>query len=112
MNKAKSDIRDRILIIGETEKQTRKLANVLGSDYAISAAPGVLDAAGRMQKETFKLIIYDLHDSGSDLENIMQTLQQLAPPDTHHCRRPVAGCSTDRQNHKSRSHRLSYPAPC
>jgi len=79
VNKPKTDTRDRILIIGETEGETRKLANALASGYHISAAPGVLDAAGRIKKEAFKVIIYDLRDQGSDLENIIQTLQQLAP---------------------------------
>ena len=79
MNKPKTDTRDRILIIGETEGETRKLANALASGYHISAAPSVLDAAGRIKKEAFKVIIFDLRDRGSDLENIIQTLQQLAP---------------------------------
>jgi DNA-binding NtrC family response regulator len=69
----------RILVIGETEGETRKLSNALGSGYRISAAPGVPEAAGRIKKETFKVILYDLHDQGSDLENIIRSLQQLAP---------------------------------
>jgi DNA-binding NtrC family response regulator len=79
VNKPKSDTRDRILIIGETEGETRKLAEVLASGCRISAAPSVVDAAGRIKKETFKVILYDLHDQGTDLENIIRTLQQLAP---------------------------------
>jgi DNA-binding NtrC family response regulator len=79
VNKPKTDTRDRILIIGETEDETRKLSNGLASSYHISEVPSVLDAAGRIKKEAFKAIIYNLRDRGSDLENIMQTLQQLAP---------------------------------
>ena len=44
---------DRILIIGETEGETRSLANALAAGYSISAAPNVFEAAGRMEKETF-----------------------------------------------------------
>jgi DNA-binding NtrC family response regulator len=79
VNKAKSDIRDRILIISETGGETRNLANALASGFHISAAPGVVDAAGRIEKEAFKVIIYDLRDGGADLEDIIGTLQQLAP---------------------------------
>jgi DNA-binding NtrC family response regulator len=79
VNKRETEKRDRILIIGETEGGTRKLADALVSGYHISAATGVPDAAGRIKKEAFKVIIYDLRDQGSDLENIIQTLQQLAP---------------------------------
>ena len=78
MKKSESEKRDRILIIGETEDETRRLANALAAGYHISAAPGVLDAAGSIKKEAFKVIIYDLRDSGSDLEDIIRTLQQLA----------------------------------
>ena len=79
MNKPVTDKSDRILIIGETEDETRRLANALVSDYSISAARNVPDAAGRLKKDTFNLIIFDLRDEGSDPENIIQTLQQLAP---------------------------------
>jgi len=79
VNKPKNDTHDRILIIGETEKETRQLADALGSGYGISAAPGVMDASGRIKKETFKVIIYDLHDADSDLEDIIGNFQQLAP---------------------------------
>jgi len=70
---------DRILIIGETEDETRRLANALVSDFSISAARNVPDAAGRLKKETFNVIIFDLADEGSDPENTIQSLQQLAP---------------------------------
>jgi len=71
--------RDRILIIGETGGETRNLANALASGFHITAVPGVVDAAGRIEKEAFKVIIYDLRDGGADLEDIIRTLQQLAP---------------------------------
>ena len=79
MDKRETKKQDRILIIGETEGETRNLANALASGFHISAAPGVADAAGRIEKEAFKAIIYDLGDGGADLENIIGTLQQLAP---------------------------------
>ena len=79
MDKRETKKQDRILIIGETEGETRNLANALASGFHISAAPGVADAAGRIEKEAFKAIIYDLRDGGADLENIIGTLQQLAP---------------------------------
>jgi DNA-binding NtrC family response regulator len=79
VKKPETEKNDRILIIGETEKETRQLADALGSGYSISAAPGVLDAAGRIKKETFKVIIYDLHDANSYIEDIIGNLQQLTP---------------------------------
>jgi DNA-binding NtrC family response regulator len=69
----------RILIIGETENDTRRLADALASDYSISAVPSVADAAARMKKDAFSAVIFDLDDEDSDLENIIRTLQQLAP---------------------------------
>jgi DNA-binding NtrC family response regulator len=69
----------RILIIGETENDTRRLADALASDYSISAVPSVADAAERMKKDAFSAVIFDLDDEDSDLENIIRTLQQLAP---------------------------------
>ena len=78
MPKTEFEKPDRILIIGETEDETRRLSNALVSDYSISAARNVPDAAGRLEKETFNVIIFDLPDGGSDPENIIQTLQQLA----------------------------------
>jgi DNA-binding NtrC family response regulator len=78
VNKLITDKSDRILIIGEAEDETRRLANALVSDYSISAARDVPDAAGRLKKETFNVIIFDLPDEGSDPENTIQTLQQFA----------------------------------
>ena len=79
MNKSVTDKSDRILIIGETEDETRRLSNALVSDFSISAARNVPDAAGRLKKETFNVIIFDLRDEGSDPENTIQALQQSAP---------------------------------
>jgi DNA-binding NtrC family response regulator len=79
VNKPVTDKSDRILIIGETEDETRKIANALVSDYSISAARDVADAAGRMKKDIFSVIIFDLRDEESDPEDIIQSLQQLAP---------------------------------
>ena len=79
MPKTEFEKPDRILIIGETEDETRRLANALVSDFSISAARNVPDAAGRLKKETFNVIIFDLADEGSDPENTIQSLQQLAP---------------------------------
>lgn len=79
VDKAVTDKSDRILIIGETEAETRRLANALGSDFSISAARNLPDADGRLKKETFHVIIFDLGDARSDFENVIQALQQLAP---------------------------------
>lgn len=95
MNKAVTDKSERVLIIGETEDETRGLANALVSDYKISAAPNALDAAERLKKETFNVIIFDLSDKGSDPENIIQTLQQFAAQTPHHYHGSIAGFRTD-----------------
>ena len=79
MNKPAPDKSDRILIIGETEEDTRGLADALVSEYGISAARNVPDAAGRLKKEIFNAIIFDLGDAESDPEKIIQSLQELAP---------------------------------
>ncbi|MGD9241348.1 MAG: sigma-54 dependent transcriptional regulator [Desulfobacterales bacterium] len=78
MPKTEFEKPDRILIIGETEDETRRLSNALVSDFSISAARNVPDATGRLKKETFNVIIFDLGDEGSDPENSIQTLQELA----------------------------------
>ncbi|MGD9228870.1 MAG: response regulator, partial [Desulfobacterales bacterium] len=77
MNKAVTDKSERVLIIGETGDETRRLANALVSEYRISAAPNALDAAERLKKETFNVIIFDLSEKGSDPENVIQALQQF-----------------------------------
>jgi DNA-binding NtrC family response regulator len=69
---------DRILIIGEAEDETRRLADVLVSGFSISAARNVADAAGRLKNETFNVIIFDFGDGASDPEYIIQALQPLA----------------------------------
>ena len=61
------------------EDETRNLADALAADYHISAAPNVLDAAKRLTKETFSAIVLDLMDNGSDMVNILQTLNRLSP---------------------------------
>jgi DNA-binding NtrC family response regulator len=70
---------DRILIIGETEDETRGFADALASAYSISAAPGVSEAVERLKTETFSLLLYELCDENADLENIFRTLQTPAP---------------------------------
>ena len=79
MPKAKNEKLTRIIIIGDAENGARRLAVALASDYHISAAPNILDAAGQMKKEGFSAVIFDLSHADSDLENIIQTLQHLAP---------------------------------
>jgi len=74
-----SEKRDRILIIGENEDETRRLAEALASGFNISAAPDVPDAAGRMKKKTFSAILFDLNERGVEIEDIIRTLQQIAP---------------------------------
>jgi len=70
---------DKILTIAGMEDETRRLADALAGDYHISAAPNVLDAAKRLAKEAFSAIVLDLTDNGSDMVNILQTLNQLSP---------------------------------
>ena len=79
MNKPVLDKSDRILIIGEAEDETRRLANALAGGYSISAAPNALEADGRMKKETYSVILLDLSDKSADLENTIRTLQEHAP---------------------------------
>ena len=79
MNKTAMVERDRILIIGEAEDQTRRLADLLASAYNISAARNVSEAADRLKKEAFNVILFDLDDDHTDPESILQTLQQNAP---------------------------------
>ena len=95
MPKTEFEKPDRILIIGETEDETRRLANALVSDFSISAARNVPDAAGRLKKETFNVIIFDLRDEGSDPENTIQSPSAARPPDAYYFHRPIAGCSAD-----------------
>ncbi len=69
----------RILIIGELNSSSRGFADALASDYNISAAPNVLDAAKRFQKEAFSAIVFDLVDDRTDLTDIIPTLLHLSP---------------------------------
>ena len=70
---------EKIITIGGMEDETRNLADALAADYHISAAPNVLVAAKRLTKETFSAIVLDLMDNGSDMVNILQTLNRLSP---------------------------------
>ena len=70
---------NKIITIGGMEGETRNLADALASDYLISVASNVMDAADRMAEESFSAIIFNLVDSESDLVNILQTLNQLSP---------------------------------
>ena len=69
----------KIISIGGMDDEIRILADALAADYHISAAANVPDAAKRLTKETFSAIILNLADNGSDLVNILQTLNQLSP---------------------------------
>ncbi len=79
MPKTETQKLTRIIIIGDIKTGARQLAEALASDYHISAAPNILDAAGQMKKDAFSAVIFDLGDEGSDLENIIRTLHQLTP---------------------------------
>ena len=70
---------NKIITIGGMEDETRTLADALAADYYISAAPNVPDATKRLTKETFSAIVLDLMDNGSEMVNILQTLNQLSP---------------------------------
>ncbi len=70
---------NKIITIGGMEGETRNLADALASDYLISVASDVRDAADRMTKESFSAIIFNLADNESDLVNILQTLNELSP---------------------------------
>ena len=70
---------DRIIIIGGAAEETRSLGEVLATDYHISAATNVMEAAKRMAKEAFTAVVFSLRGNDSDVVNILQTLQQLSP---------------------------------
>ena len=69
----------RLLLVGQNEDETRILADALAADYPISAAPSIQEAAQRLQKTAFSVIIFDLADDGSDLVNSIENLQECAP---------------------------------
>ena len=69
----------RLLLVGQNEDETRILADALAADYPISAAPSIQEAAQRLQKTAFSVIIFDLADDGSDLVNSIENLQEYAP---------------------------------
>ena len=69
----------KLLLIGQNEAETRKLADALAADYPISAAPTIQEAAQRLQKIAFSVIIFDLADDGSHLVDSIENLQGSAP---------------------------------
>ena len=69
----------RIIIIGENQDEARGIVDALVSDYSISAVSSVTAAAERMRNETFNVIIYDFHEEGDDIDEIVKNLQQLSP---------------------------------
>jgi DNA-binding NtrC family response regulator len=71
---------DRILIIGDIERDVNAYADALAQDYTLSLAANVLDAGKRLQKEVFALILFDLRDARTEISEIVTTLQQLSPP--------------------------------
>ncbi|MCK4986506.1 MAG: sigma-54-dependent Fis family transcriptional regulator [Desulfobacterales bacterium] len=79
MPKTETEKPTRIIIIGDVENGARQLAEALASNYHISIAPNILDAAGQIKKDAFSAVIFDLGDEESDLENIIRTLHQLTP---------------------------------
>jgi DNA-binding NtrC family response regulator len=68
-----------IFIIGEVEAETRKLADALAVDHHISAAPNLAEAAGRLTKESFSAIIFDLVDDDTGLDDTLESLKNMAP---------------------------------
>ena len=68
-----------IFIIGAVDAETRKLADALAVDYQIAAAPGMADAVGRLKKESFSAIIFDLPEGEINLAEIIDSLQNTAP---------------------------------
>jgi DNA-binding NtrC family response regulator len=68
-----------LLLVGQKEDETRKLADALAGDYPISAAPHIEEAAARLQKMAFSAIIFDLADDGSHLVGSIENLQGYAP---------------------------------
>jgi two-component system response regulator AtoC len=69
----------RLLVIGQHEDETRNLAGALAADYPISAAPNIQEAAQRLKKEAFSVILFDLADEEADLVNSIEKLQEYAP---------------------------------
>ena len=69
----------RLLVIGQHEDQTRNLADALAADYPISAAPNIPEAAQRLEKEAFNVILFDLADDETHLVNSIEKLQEYAP---------------------------------
>ncbi len=70
---------DGILVVGGMEEETRTLADALASGYRISAAANVSDAAGRLTKESFSVIVLVLPDDGADPADDLKSLQDFSP---------------------------------
>jgi len=70
---------DRLLIIGELGTDVNACADALAQDFILSLAATLSDAANRLRKEAFALIIYDVREGGEPLAEILRTLQQLSP---------------------------------
>ncbi len=66
-------------MIGQHEDETRNLADALAADYPISAAPNIPEAAQRLEKEAFNVILFDLADDEAHLVNSIEKLQEYAP---------------------------------
>ncbi|MGB5751013.1 MAG: sigma-54 dependent transcriptional regulator, partial [Desulfobacterales bacterium] len=69
----------RLLVIGQHEDETRNLADALAADYPISAAPNIPEAAQRLEKEAFNVILFDLADDEAHLVDSIEKLQEYAP---------------------------------
>ncbi len=68
-----------LLLVGQDEAEIRNLADALASDYPISAAPDIQDAAQRLEKVVFSVILFDLADDGTHLVDSIESLQEYAP---------------------------------
>ena len=77
--KSTTEKSETIFIIGAVEAETRKLADALATGHHICAAPGLEEAAGRMAKESFSAVIFDLVNDDSDLAGTLASLQSMAP---------------------------------
>ena len=68
-----------LLLVGQNEDEIRNIADALASDYPISAAPNIQEAAQRLEKVVYNVILFDLGDDGSHLVNSIESLQEYAP---------------------------------
>jgi DNA-binding NtrC family response regulator len=70
---------DRILIIGELGDEVQAFADALAQEHTLGLAPTVLDAGKRLQKESYAGIIFDVGAGGTQMIDILHTLQQMSP---------------------------------